>query len=919
MWKKLFNKKKGIKEKKEGGKDLLESLELENVNEIKGFEEEGEEKKEGKKEKEEGGEKGQGKVGEKEKKKGILSFLPIGKGKKKKEEKGEDKREIGRIIEGKPIEEIIEELPLPNKKKGELLGIWERIPKSWEELLEELIKEFNLKYNSPQNILKSANKQGIPPIVYITQILKAITEDELLEFYEKKYGLRVDKLFSPIVGIRKLNSPNRIAVYLIGDGGFSRSEIGLYAPMDLEIVIKDLARVYLSGQINKELEKELEPLKSLNLEDLEIVIVSSKLFENKDLLKEKTRKEATDLRQKFKNIIKVCMQNDVSDVHFSPKSSFVEVKVRLYGDLVPFMHLTHPEWQAMMRVIKTMASESGSIIDVNEWRIGQDAKATIPEFNVDLRLAFTPSLIEKEQYLVIRVLYRGKELRIKKGEEVEIIRGLGYFDEDAEFLAEYITTKEKGQGGILIMSGATASGKSKTLNTLLALIPPKRAIKTVEDPVEYRLANADQHEVMEFTKGDQTIEFGFLQAVKEFMRQDPDIIFIGEWRKDKELTGALTYASKTGHFVLTTLHSSRIVNIPDLLYSDYGVDQPTQANNISLLISQRLLKTVCPNCALVEPVKYTDLTMEIDKIPFLDNYKLFRIFDVFRNSNVIISLKNNEKTYIKNLKKDIYIEEKSLRKLFIKLSKDPKLEQSIQIDIPEEYKNPIESFKEIKETKRMHQVFDLERYKKLLSEILKEEILMLGKLLEKDEGELDNEEKERLRIWKILIEEKEFKMDTPNISPKIKEKIEKGQKIFRVVNLEKLWKYYFEYVIERNPKINQLREMVIYYSPKVNEKGCDKCRKENPITGEIIVAGIKGRTPIYEYLFVDTDFRELIFRTTEALEIEKLLNKKNREYIRTKTGKLFPKGKSFIDTFSQKLVENYNWNIPISELIKLKQ
>jgi type II secretory ATPase GspE/PulE/Tfp pilus assembly ATPase PilB-like protein len=909
MWKKLLRKKQSSKEQKEIDKENLQleenGLNEEETEKILELEDLGIGSEEDKK---------------KQKKKiNILNLIPLGK-KKSKQEEVESELEEVKILAEEPIEEIIKKLPLPEKKKAYLLGLWERIPKTWEELLENLIKEFNLHYKNPQDILVSANKQGMPPILFITQVLKAITEDELLEFYERKYGLKVDKLFSPITGIRKLTYPHRIALYLIGDGGYSRSEIGLYSPLDLEIAIRDLAKVWIEKSLEKEEEKELEPLKSLNLEELEIVIVSSKLFENRDLLKERYVKETTDLRQKFKNIIKVCMQNDVSDIHFSPKSSLVETKVRLFGDLVPFMHLTHPEWQAMMRVIKTMASESGSVIDVNEWRIGQDAKATIPEFNVDLRLAFTPSLIEKEQYLVIRILYRGKELRIKEGEEVEIIRGLGYFDEDAEFLAEYITTKEKGQGGILIMSGATASGKSKTLNTLLALIPPKRAIKTVEDPVEYRLANADQHEVMEFTKGDQTIEFGFLQAVKEFMRQDPDIIFIGEWRKDKELTGALTYASKTGHFVLTTLHSSRVVNIPDLLYSDYGVDQPTQANNISLLISQRLLKMVCPNCALVEPVKYTDLTMEIDKVPFLDNYKLFRIFDVFRNSNVIVSLKNNEKTYVKNLKKNIYIEEKSLRKLFVKLSKDPKLlEQSIQIDIPEEYKNPIESFKEIKETKRMHQVFDLERYKKLLSEILKEEILMLGKLLEKDKEELDNEEKERLRIWKILIEEKEFKKDAPNISPKIKEKIEKGQKIFRVVNLEKLWKYYFEYVIERNPKINQLREMVIYYSPKVNEKGCDKCRKENPITGEVIVAGIKGRTPIYEYLFVDTDFRELIFRTTEALEIEKLLNKKNREYVRTKTGKLFPKGKSFIDTFSQKLVENYNWNIPISELIKLKQ
>jgi type II secretory ATPase GspE/PulE/Tfp pilus assembly ATPase PilB-like protein len=857
---------------------------------------------------------------EKEKKNSLGNFLRKIQ-RNKKENKEETAEEIHFIQSNVSIEDIIGKLPISGGKKAELMDLYEKLPKNWRELLEELIEEFQLGYRDADEILNSSIKAGISPILYLTQILRLITEDELFDFYQKKYGIKVDKLFSPSSAVRKLNYPYRRAFYLIGEGSYSSSEIGLYSPLDFEFVIRDLGQIFLN---KKKSDEELKVLESLNLENLEIVIVSARLFENKSIVKEREVESSQDLRQKFKTIIKTAMQNDVSDIHFSPKQSFVEVKVRLYGDLVPFMHLTHPEWQAMMRVIKTMASESGSVIDVNEWRIGQDAKATIPEFNVDLRLAFTPSLIEKEQYLVIRILYRGKEIRVKKGEEVKVIKNLGYFDEDAEFLSEYIITKEKGQGGILIMSGATASGKSMTLNSMLALVPPKRAIKTVEDPVEYRLPNADQHEVSEFTKGNQTIEFGFLQAVKEFMRQDPDIIFIGEWRKDKELTSALTYASKTGHFVLTTLHSSRVVNIPDLLYSDYEVDKPTQANNISLLISQRLLKTVCPNCSLVEPVKYTNLTMEIDKIPFLDRDKLFRIFDVFRSENIKIGIKN----YIGNLKENVYVEEISIRKLFISLAKQQSLMNFyLDIEIPKSYEKPIEKFNEIALTKRLHQITNIEKYKEILKGILTEEISKLGRVLEKftklENGEISikeitEEDREIYEFWKNLIEEKEFNMDA-KITQKIKEKMEKGQTFFRVINLKRLWKYYFEYAIENNPKIRNLREMVIYYSPKVNERGCEQCIKRNPITNQIISAGIKGRTPIYEYLIADTDFRETIFKTTEALEIEKLLNRKNREYIRTKSGKLFAKGKSFIDTFTEKLIGNYKWNIPLSEIVKLKQ
>lgn len=712
-----------------------------------------------------------------------------------------------------------------------------------------------------------------------------------MEFNQEYFGIKWDKLFSAYRIINPLNSPKRIGEFLFGDGVYSKHELGLYSPFDFPRAIRILKEAFIDQNPQYEFLRE---------EDIEIVLVNPIVFENRELLKkvEAEKTTAEDLRKKFKEIIKTAIQLNVSDIHFSPKNSFVEVKVRLFGDLYRFMHLTHQEWKGMQRVIKTMARESGSIIDVSEWREGQDAKVNLPEFDVDLRLAFTPSLEREEQHLVIRILYKGQAIKYEKGKEVELIKSLGYLENDAKFLAEYVMTKEKGQGGGLIMAGATGSGKSKTLNSILALIPQTRSIKTIENPVEYRLLNADQHEVMEFTKGEKKIEFGFLQAVKEFMRQDPDIIFVGEWRKDPELTSAITYAIKTGHFVLTTLHSSRVVNIPDLLLADYEVDQPTQANTLSLLISQRLLKTICPNCGLVKELKYTDITEDFDKIPFLDNKRLLEIFDAFEGEKVKIIFKNLD------LKSGGLIEFNTFQEIIENVIEDRDFSQ-IKIEIPEIYKEKIENFKRVQEEQRVHRITDIERYKTLLKKAIGEILISYIDAYEtakSNRNNLTEEQKEILKQFKNAIEE-----------------YLEGDKVIMKVNLSKFLDLFLYPQLRKSPYISQMRQIVRYYSPEINPQGCEYCRKTNPLTGEIISAGIVGRTPIYEFLLIDNEVKELIFQTTEALEIERMLIKKKDNFIVNGDLSLTSKGKSFIDTFVEKLKKAYIWKIPYSEVVKLKQ
>ena len=775
------------------------------------------------------------------------------------------------------IREIISQLPFPDNKKKEWLEIVEKLPNDFNILLKETLNGLGIDgIEELKRIKERAKEEGLPTIVYVVEVGKYADWEEVLRFWQNRYGIKYDNLFSTeeIINPFNGNYSKRVGEFLFGNGTYSRAELAINTPLDFIQAIKEIKKAFDGRGIER-----------LKNENLEIVLVHPRLFElfEKDnktsYLPKKTKAE--NLRKKFLEIIKNAIQLNASDIHFSPKKKGVEIKLRLYGDLYPFENLSHSEWEAMMRVIKTMARESGSIIDVSEWRTAQDAKIVIPEFDIDLRLAFTPSLIDNEQHLVIRLLYRGQSIKFEKGKEVNLLKELGYLEEDAKFLVKYVMTREKGQGGILIMAGATGSGKSKTLNTLLVLIPPTRSIKTIENPVEYKLPNADQHEVMEFIKGNEKIEFGFLQAVKEFMRQDPDVIFVGEWRKDPELTSSITYATKTGHFVLTTLHSSRVVNIPDLLLADYKVDKPTQANTLSLLISQRLLKTACPYCSSVEKITSSRIESELDSIQFLDKAKLYQILDAFENPQIEFIIDGI------NLKKDNRISLKEFKEL---------LKKEIKVNIPAIFGKPLQSFAQAKQEKRVHQI-KIERYQSLLTQMLQETLALYGNVLEK----LSKKEK-------LSPKEEELKK-------RLALSIEKGKGGKKQIVTSKFVKYCIYPLLRENEKIGELRDLVIYYSPKINPEGCEHCKLI--AKNKLVSAGISGRTPIYEYLLIDTQIRQLLFQTTQALEIEKKLIEKNTDFIKVdKT--IIPKGKTFIDTFVSKLKNNYKWAIPFSELLKLK-
>jgi len=342
--------------------------------------------------------------------------------------------------------------------------------------------------------------------------------------------------------------------------------------------------------------------------DKPVYLVPYYLFKIKDVKEE-------GLRGKFLDIVKASYKINASDIHFEIRDYGIEIKLRLLGDLRHFMTVSLNEGKQLIKLIKDIAAQFTTNFDPEAWYIRQDARIVLKDLNLDLRLAFTPSLIEGLQNFVIRLLSKSP-LRVKG---IEDLIKLGYYEEDAVI----IFRQTEKSFGVIIIAGPTGSGKSRTLNTLLGTVPKTKKTLTVEDPVEYIIPNAVQHQVFEREVEGKLIKMDYLEYLRAFMRQDPDIILVGEWRKMPELTEALLYASETGHLVFTTLHANRVPTIPNLLIHQYGLKPEDISNNVNFLQNQRLVKKVCPYCSKTRVVTKEEIDQAVKKLRYKDAEKLY--------------------------------------------------------------------------------------------------------------------------------------------------------------------------------------------------------------------------------------------------------------------------------------------------------
>ncbi|MDD6097650.1 MAG: ATPase, T2SS/T4P/T4SS family [Oscillospiraceae bacterium] len=287
----------------------------------------------------------------------------------------------------------------------------------------------------------------------------------------------------------------------------------------------------------------------------------------------KDRVESAPIVKLATTIIENSYRADATDIHIEPFKTYTRIRIRVNGDLVELMNISSAVHSALTTRLKLISG-----MNIAEKRIPQDGRFTqvVDGTTLDVRVSSLPTVHGEK--IVIRILSTG-QIALRK------ITDLGMSDHNYEMFEKMIRCPH----GVILVTGPTGSGKTTTLYAALGeLAKPNVNVITVEDPVEKAIDGINQVQVN--TKAGMT----FAAALRSILRQDPDIVMIGEMR-DSETADIGIRAAITGHLVLSTLHTndaaSTVVRLVDMGVAAYMV-----ATSLIGVIAQRLVKVLCPKC-----------------------------------------------------------------------------------------------------------------------------------------------------------------------------------------------------------------------------------------------------------------------------------------------------------------------------------
>ncbi len=331
------------------------------------------------------------------------------------------------------------------------------------------------------------------------------------------------------------------------------------------ITLSDFNNYLLSYQVpEKEVERALERLEKEIKEEAKRKGVEKEEFER--------LVEEAPIIKMVAVILRQAVEGKASDIHIEPTRENLRVRFRLDGVLYPSLVLPLKIHSAVVARIKILGG-----LKIDETRLPQDGRfsTVIGDRRIDFRVSSFPT--ELGEKVAIRIL--DPEKGIKSLDE------LGFQDRDFKIVEETI----KSLYGIILVTGPTGCGKTTTLYTILRMVNKEGVnIVTLEDPVEYYISGVNQSQV------NQEINFTFARGLRQLLRQDPDIVMVGEIR-DEETAALAIHAGLTGHLVLSTLHTNNAAGaIPRLV--DMAVKPFLIPPALSIIISQRLIKVLCKEC-----------------------------------------------------------------------------------------------------------------------------------------------------------------------------------------------------------------------------------------------------------------------------------------------------------------------------------
>ncbi|PIT90707.1 MAG: hypothetical protein COU22_00705 [Candidatus Komeilibacteria bacterium CG10_big_fil_rev_8_21_14_0_10_41_13] len=294
--------------------------------------------------------------------------------------------------------------------------------------------------------------------------------------------------------------------------------------------------------------------------------------------KEKSGQELKELAQDLPivrvvdTLLEYAIFEEASDIHIEPAEKKVIIRYRIDGVLKEVMALPKTVQAGLVARIKVLAN-----LKLDEHRLPQDGrfKVSSTQYKVAFRVSTIP--VFDGEKVVMRLLNESnKTLSLEE---------LGLSKEGLNLVKNNISKPH----GIILVTGPTGSGKTTTLYTIMNVLnKPEVNIATVEDPIEYRMPHINQSQV------NPKIEFTFAKGLRALLRQDPDIIMVGEIR-DKETAEITAHAAMTGHLVLSTLHTNDAASSPQRLIN-MGIASFLISSTSNLIIAQRLVRKVCKEC-----------------------------------------------------------------------------------------------------------------------------------------------------------------------------------------------------------------------------------------------------------------------------------------------------------------------------------
>jgi len=440
-----------------------------------------------------------------------------------------------------------------------------------------------------------------------TDLLAALGEEYGIPFWEELPTDHIDTAFTALFSIQylkkqkmvPLDTPQGFVVAVNDPANFQAADdlcrlLGLSErPVVLATQEAIQAAINLAYDLSRSTAKEF--FQEMNEESTDSLI--SEIEETGDLLDETSDAPIIKL---VNLLLSGAIKDRASDIHIEPYQAIVKVRYRIDGILYDILSLPRKIHSPLVSRVKIMAN-----LNIAEKRLPQDGRIEIKiaDRSVDIRVSTIPTAFGER--VVLRLL--------DKTSSILMLSDLGMDDRKVGIFNRLI----KSPYGIVLVTGPTGSGKTTTLYAVLSSInQPSVNIITIEDPIEYQIDGIGQIQV------NPKIDLTFAQGLRSIVRQDPDVILVGEIR-DRETAEIAIQSSLTGHLVFSTLHTNDAASAVTRLI-DMGIEPFLVTSSVIAIIAQRLVRVLCPKCKeAYTPDDESLANLGIDKNQ-LDRHPLYR-------------------------------------------------------------------------------------------------------------------------------------------------------------------------------------------------------------------------------------------------------------------------------------------------------